>query len=107
MAEKTSSKLLSALGLCKKAGKLVVGFDVVGEAVRRGSASLLVLTEDLSPKSARRITAMAAEHNVRQLTISAAMDDIERLLGKRAGILAVIDQGLAGVVARQVEEESV
>ncbi|MCL2857563.1 MAG: ribosomal L7Ae/L30e/S12e/Gadd45 family protein [Oscillospiraceae bacterium] len=107
MAEKNNTKLLSALGLCKKAGKLTVGFDVVGEAIRRGNAKLLVLTGDISPKSAGRITAMADEHKVRHFTIDAAMDDIEKLLGKRAGILAVTDQGLAGVVARQVEEESV
>ena len=107
MGNNVNSKLLSALGLCKKAGKLTVGFDVVSEAIRRGNAALLVLTGDLSPKSAARITAIAQEHNVRHLTIGAAMDDIERLLGKRAGILAIADQGLAEVVARQVEEESV
>ena len=106
MAE-NNSRLLSALGLCKKAGKLTVGFDVVGEAIRRGNAVILVLTQDVSLKSAARITAIADEHKVRHLTIEAAMDDIERLLGKRAGILAVTDHGLAQVVARQVEEESV
>jgi len=95
------------LGLCKKAGKLTIGFDAVAEAARRGSVALLVLTRDLSPKSAGRITALADEYNVRHLFIGAAMDDIERLLGKRAGILAIADHGLAEVVARQVEEESV
>ena len=106
MAEKNNRGLLSALGLCKKAGKLIVGFDASCEAIRRGNAVLLVLTVDLSPKSAARITALADEHKVRHFTVYAAMDDIERLLGKRAGILAVSDQGLAQVVARQVEEES-
>ena len=107
MGEQNNARLLGALGLCKKAGKLIIGFDVVGESIRRGNVALLVLAEDLSPKSAGRITALAAERKVRHLTIGAAMDDIERLLGKRAGILAIADQGLAEVVARQVEEESV
>jgi len=102
-----SSKLLGALGLCKKAGKLIVGFDAVADAIRRGSAELLVLTGDLSPKSANRIKTLAGENKVRCLSLGTAMDDIERLLGKRAGILAVLDHGLAEVVARQVEEESV
>ena len=108
MGQKNSDKLLGALGLCKKAGKLIVGFDAVADAIRRGSAKLLVVTGDLSPKSAGRIEALAVEYKVRHLVIGAAMDDIERLLGKRAGILAILDQGLAEVVARQVvEEESV
>ena len=107
ISKSVSYKPLGALGLCKKAGKLVVGFDAVADAIRRGSAKLLVLTGDLSPKSAGRITALALEYKVRHLTTGAAMDDIERLLGKRAGILAVQDQGLAEVVTRQVEEESV
>ena len=107
MGQNNSNKLLGALGLCKKAGKLIIGFDAVADAIRRGSAKLLVLTGDLSQKSADRITKLALEYKVRHLVIGAAMDDIERLLGKRAGILAVLDQGLAEVVARQVEEESV
>ena len=107
MGNNLNSKLLSALGLCKKAGKLTTGFDAVERALRRGEVKLVVLAGDLSPKSAGRITALAAEHKVRLLPTGAAMDDIERLLGKRAGILAVADQGLAEVVARQVEEESV
>ena len=107
MGNNPDSRLHGALGLCKKAGKLTVGFDAVSEAIRRGKVALLVLTEDLSPKSAVRITSLAQEYKVRHLTIGAAMDDIERLLGKRAGILAVADHGLAKVVARQVEEESV
>ena len=104
MGQNNERKLLGALGLCKKAGKLTVGFDAVADAIRRGSAKLLVLTGDLSPKSASRIKMLAMEHKVRYLSIDAAMDDIERLLGKRAGILAVSDQGLAGVVTRQVVE---
>ena len=107
MTEKNSGKPLTTLGLCKKAGKLILGFDAVADGIRRGKAELLVLTGDLSPKSKGAITAVADEHKVRHLSVGAAMDDIERLLGKRAGILAVTDQGLAKVVARQVEEESV
>ena len=109
---KTNAKALSSLGLCKKAGKLILGFDVVAQAIRQGEAVLLVLTEDLSPKSAKEIIRVAENHQVKIARMSAAMDDIKRLVGKRAGILAITDEGLAKSVAakietRQVEEESV
>jgi len=110
-----NNKLLSAIGMCKKAGKLVMGFDAVATAMRQGQVRLLALTGDISPKSAKEIIRIAAQYSVKHLTIdSATMDDIKRTVGKRAGILAITDQGLADSVAakvavlrpRQVEEES-
>ena len=108
----TNVKLLSTLGMCKKAGKLVIGFDAVATAIQRGEASLLVLAADISPKSAKRIIRLATDHGVSHLQLDVSMIDIERLVGKKAGILAVTDQGLAKSIAakskaRQVEEESV
>ena len=105
-----NNNLLPAIGLCKKAGKLIIGFDAVAAAIQQNQVSLLALAGDLSPKSAKEIIRLAQGAGVTHLTISVTMNDIKRTVGKRAGILAITDQGLANSVAakaRQVEEESV
>ena len=104
MADLKNEKLLSSLGLCKKAGKLVMGFDAVAQAMQRGEVHTLALAKDLSPKSAKEIAFLARRHGVPIAHTTAAMDEFKRTLGKKAGILAITDEGLAGTVARQLEE---
>ena len=41
--------MLGALGLCRKAGKLVMGFDAVAESVMKGKAVLVLTAQDISP----------------------------------------------------------
>ena len=47
--------LLGALGICRKAGKLLHGYDRVEEAVMRGKACLVLLA--CAPRSICRIPA--------------------------------------------------
>ena len=49
-----ADKLLSLLGLAKRAGKLEPGFDAAVAAVRSGKASLLVAARDISKKTVYR-----------------------------------------------------
>ena len=106
------SKTLSALGLCKKAGKLVLGFDAAADAIKKGNVRLLLLARDISPKSAGKITRPALDKNIKTLTLPVAMDELWHMLGKRAGILAVTDEGLAALIIKtskavcQYEEEN-
>ena len=48
------NKLLFALSLAKKSGKLVVGFDAVKTAVIHGNAHIVLLANDLSEKTIKR-----------------------------------------------------
>ena len=44
-------KLLSLMGLCRRAGRLGVGHDAVFDAVRRGRARVVILTSDASARA--------------------------------------------------------
>ena len=50
-----NDKLLAAISLCRKAGKLVKGFDAVQESVYRGKAVLVLLAADVSDGTAKRM----------------------------------------------------
>jgi ribosomal protein L7Ae-like RNA K-turn-binding protein len=97
-------KLLSALGICKKAGKLAEGFDPVVDMAQAGKASLILTASDLSPKSEKEVARIALETRVEHRKIDVTMDEIWSRLGKRAGILAVADEGLAGMVRKELSD---
>lgn len=95
-----NSRVVSLLSICRKAGKLVVGFDTVKESIREGKAHLVVLAADLSPKTARQITFEAGRDpgSVRVLQLPETMFELSHILGRKAGVMSVTDAGLAGSI---------
>lgn len=102
-------RLLATLGICRKAGKLIWGNDAVIEAVTKGQAAMVLLAGDLSPRSVRQQEYYCDQYNIRLIHAPVTMDEIWFRLGKRTGILAVTDRGLADTIqtalARMNEEE--
>ena len=88
---------------------MLQGFDAVSDAARNGILQLIITTKDLSPKSQKEIAYVAQQTEVALLAMPVGMADMERMLGKRYGILGISDQGLAdsvaGLVRRANEEE--
>jgi ribosomal protein L7Ae-like RNA K-turn-binding protein len=90
-----SNSLLQLLGLARRAGKLALGGEAAGEAVRGERAGLVLLASDLAPRTARDVSAAAEQSGAKAVTIRPTMDEIARALGKRSGVIAVTDQGFA------------
>jgi predicted RNA-binding protein YlxR (DUF448 family) len=84
--------MLTTLGLCKRAGKLVVGFDAVITDIEK-SAGVLITT-DLSEKSKKEITFHCNKHSKKLIEINHTMSEIESVLNKKTGIISVLDEGL-------------
>lgn len=88
-------KLSGILGICRKAGRLSMGFDMVCEAMRRGNASLVLTATDCSERTLRGIESCAAETNTETRALPLNIDEIGFAVAKRAGVLAVCDSGFA------------
>ncbi len=84
-------KLLSMLGIAKRAGALSMGHDAAVNAVFSKKAKLILLSNDVSERAKRDMLITAEKHfaglNVLQADIT--MDDIYGACGYRAGILTV------------------
>ena len=89
------NKYLNLLTICKKAGKLVTGFDPAKEAVEKGKAKLILLASDLSSKTEKEIRFIAEKKAVTVMNTSLTLDDYYLGLGKKAGVFAVCDEGFA------------
>ena len=94
------NKTLSLLGICRRAGKLSVGHDMVFQSVRKGKARLVVLTKDASPRHLRELE--AAEFSGRVITLDSTSDIVGASVGKRCCIFAVEDDGFADAIAKTV-----
>jgi uncharacterized protein len=56
-----AQRCCDALGLARRAGLAVAGFDRVGEALRRGKAALLLFARDSAAGGRRKLGALAGE----------------------------------------------
>ena len=92
-----TDKLLGALGLCRRAGALTVGFDAVKDAVLMGKAHLVLYAQDASEGNVRRIQWMCREVGdaCEALPLPLTKQDLAAILHKAVGVLAVTDENLA------------
>ena len=88
-------KLLSLLGLARRAGRLSLGNDPVLEAIANKSSRLVLLAADPAPRPARGVKAAAEKSGVPVLCLRQTMDVIGAAVGKRSGVLSVNDEGFA------------
>lgn len=99
-------KLEGMVSLCRRAGKLVTGFDAAQEAAQDGEAKLIFLTSDLSEKSRQRFKKELELHGcgVPIAETSRTMEDLRRCAGRLTGIFAVCDGGFAAGIGALLEK---
>ncbi len=98
-------QLVAMLTLSKKANKLMMGFDVVKEAVLNQTAKLVLLANDVSPKTRKEVTFLCRNQSVEIVTLPYQMDEIWYLLGKKVGVLAITESGFVKKISCMVQAE--
>ncbi len=88
------ANLLGLLNICRKAGKLKLGFDPAAASLGR-DAQLLLFTADVSPKTKARMLKKAEGMPVKILDLTETADMVYHAIGKRVAVMAVTDKGLA------------
>ena len=51
----SQQKTVNLLSICRKAGRLIIGFDAVKNAVTEGDVSCVLVSEDISHKTLRKL----------------------------------------------------
>ncbi len=92
-----SDKILSMLGLCRRAGKLQMGHDMVAKSLYENKAHLVVFSADASQrlKNELKVTAEKGDSKAHFVTCSYSMNDFHYALGYKAGVLSVTDENFA------------
>lgn len=100
------NRLLSLLGIARRAGRISWGRDAVEESLGKGKAHLVLVAEDISVKTAAGVRFSAERAGVPVLSIHETIESVSQAIGKRAGIVAVLDEGFAKKIKTLVEESS-
>ena len=98
-------KLLSLLGLAKKAGRLELGEEPVGSAARVHGVRLLLLSSDAADNTVRRARRFAQEGSCLLAQLPADKTALGRATGRSScAMLAVTDVGFAAAIAKKLSE---
>ena len=103
---KDENGLFGALGLCRKAGRLVMGFDAVCDEVYKGRVALVLVAADLSPKTLARLQ-RACEGAAEVRPIPLTQDELCPISRKPVGIYGVADENLARLCRKHLEQRPV
>jgi len=100
-------KLLGLLSLCRKAGKLRIGFEPVREAAEAGEARLVLYASDFSPRSRERMERALVRCGgpPGRTAEGLSMDDLSQVCGKLAGVAAVADDGFAAGIKKLMRSD--
>ncbi len=93
-------RLLSTLGLCRKAGKLLIGFDAVAEQARAGGLPLIALAGDISAKTAKEMAYLAnvytlPEYRGRGIATRLIKEGVSELKGRGIGRILLHSSDMA------------
>lgn len=96
-------RILSIIGLAKKAGRVAIGEEPVGSAARAKKARLILIAQDAACASVRRAASFARAGNCLHLTIPADKDALGRCLGRTScAMAAVTDIGFADAIVKRL-----
>ena len=100
----SSNNKSGILSMSRKAGKLVMGMDMVKDACSVGNAKAVFTAADISEKSLKEVRYTCAKYDVKLYALGMTMDEVALGLGKRVGVVAMTDAGFAKSCAKGLEE---
>lgn len=97
------NKVLSLLGLAKRAGKVVSGEFSTETAVKAGKAFLVIVSEEASDNTKKKFNNMCTYHKV-PVYFYGSKEELGRCIGQEfRASLAVMDQGFSEAIIKQME----
>ena len=96
-----SDKILSMLGLMRRANAIQIGEDNSGAAVKAGKAKLLLLASDASDNARRRAEGFLYGHNAVPVSLPYTKEEIAMSVGvSGCSMAAVTDMGFANALMK-------
>ena len=111
----SEASLLGVVGLCRGAGKAIIGTDMVCEHLRKsahkraknqGQTEIIVLeASDTSENTHKKISDKCIYYNVKHIRLGATCEILGRAVGKRAtAAVAITDQNFCRAILGKINE---
>lgn len=100
----SNDRLLSFLGLCRRAGCLIYGAETVQKSLREGKTLLALAAGDVSRHSLSDTEFTAHRCGAPFRTLPCRADELSAAIGKTCGIVGVTDRGFADKILTMTAE---
>ena len=94
------NEFINFIGICKKSGKISLGYDACLKAVKKNKSCLVLYTKDLSERSLRKFQDESEHSDIKGMVVDLKMEDFYIIFKKSVGIISINDKSLA----RKVEK---
>ena len=97
MENSNIKRIRGMLGFAMRAGKTVIGTELISKALARGGVRLVVISKDASESTKKKLTVKSAYYGVLAIEVGIESDELGRLLGKTysPAAVALTDEGFA------------
>ena len=89
------NRILSLLGLIRRAGKMAIGYNETLSTAKHKKAYLILFANDISPKTAKEANFVGEKYNVPVIKLDCTLDELSASIGIKAGVVAVTEKGFA------------
>lgn len=102
-----SEKILSMMGLARRAGKLSMGHDMALQALIKKKAKAVIICQDASPRLIKEFKAFLENNNidVPLFVIKFTMDEIHFSLGYKAAVMTIDDVNFSNKIISLLRQE--
>ncbi len=98
-------KVISYLGFAKKSGNLVAGVNTCTFAMAKGKVKLMILAEDISENSEKKIMKEIRKHGVKHVKYG-TIDEMSHAIGSSGrSVFAVCDRNFSDVILNEINRE--
>ena len=107
MKENNNTRLVGMLGFAMRAGKIMIGCDLVCSEIRRrgGKVRLALVSSSASDATKKKINSKCEFYGTEIREIAIDSDELGRMLGKTfsPAVVAVCDDGFAREIKRAID----
>ncbi len=106
MADITTSRLVSLIGMARRAGFLTFGSDATITAVQKNKTSIALIASNASERTKKQLSDKCISHSVKLVRLPLTCDELAAAAGKLPplAVVSVTDAGLAGAIGELFAE---
>lgn len=100
-------KICGMIGLARRAGKTVIGTDLVCRAMPKGGVSLVLISVSASAPTKKKLSVKSEFYGIKWIEADIDTERLGKILGKSGAVaaIAITDAGFAGEIERLSESE--
>ena len=103
-----NSKILSMLGLARRAGAVIIGTDLVTKALPSGRVKLVMYAENASANTEKKITDKCKFYGTQCVKLTYSSDEIAHAVGKSSSVtvVGVADENFSKELILRISNET-